>query len=87
MQNAQCDIPIFNLRQSPFSLPWGSSVIARVTALNAYGSSLESLDGNGAIILTSPDAPQSLVEVANQRAATSLGLSWSAGLADGGAAV
>jgi hypothetical protein len=38
-------------------LPWGSSVFAIVTAVNIYGLSLESSAGNGAIILTVPDAP------------------------------
>jgi titin len=46
-----------------------------------------SSDGNGAVILTSPDPPVSLIEVSAQRAATSLGLTWSAGATDGGAAV
>jgi hypothetical protein len=41
-------------------LVWGSSVFASVTATNAYGSSLPSIGGNGAIILTVPDAPVNL---------------------------
>jgi hypothetical protein len=33
--------------------------------------------GNGAIILTNPDAPVSIIEDYSERSATSLGLSWS----------
>jgi len=45
---------------APFNLPWGSSVYAKVIATNIYGNSLPSNFGNGAIILTYPDAPTTL---------------------------
>jgi hypothetical protein len=35
-----CSIPILTLRTTPYSLPWGTSVYAKVTAMNAYGSSV-----------------------------------------------
>ena len=50
-----CTIPVTALRVSPFSLGWGTSVYAKVVAKNIYGSSLESSDGNGALITTTPD--------------------------------
>jgi len=37
-----CKIPVTVLRSSPFSLPWGSSVYAKVIAFNLYGNSLQS---------------------------------------------
>jgi hypothetical protein len=63
IQSLSCSIPIANLITNPFSLPWGSSVYAKITATNAYGNSEESDSGNGAIILTEPDAPINLVDV------------------------
>jgi hypothetical protein len=59
----------------------------KVAAFNLYGDSLESPTGNGAIILTAPDAPLLLDEYYNYRTATSLGLQWSEGAANGGANV
>ena len=38
----QCTIPVTTLIAAPFSLPWGSSVFAKVSAKNAYGESIES---------------------------------------------
>jgi len=35
-------------------------VWARITAQNLYGNSIESTEGNGAIILREPDSPVSL---------------------------
>lgn len=34
-----CSISVLNLRASPYSLAWGSSVYARVLAINDYGTS------------------------------------------------
>jgi hypothetical protein len=48
---------------------------------------LPSPTGNGAVILTNPDAPLNFVEVYADRTATSLGLSWSLGVANGGTPV
>lgn len=50
------------LRASPFSLNWGDSVYAKVQATNIKGVSEESDAGNGAKIVTSPDAPSNLQE-------------------------
>ena len=72
---------------SPFNMVWGSSISAVVIAYNQYGDSLTSLVGNGAVILTNPDAPTSLSEVVSARAATSITISWFAGANAGGAPV
>jgi hypothetical protein len=47
---------------APFNLVYGSSVKARVAAVNVIGTSLLSTAGNGAVILMSyiPDAPTNL---------------------------
>lgn len=66
---------------------WGSSIYAKVIAFNNYGDSATSIVGNGAVILTNPDAPLSLSEVVASRAATSITISWTAGIKNGGAPV
>jgi hypothetical protein len=48
---------------APYHLTWGSSIFAKVIAKNLIGNSVESLSGNGAIILTYPDVPINLANV------------------------
>jgi hypothetical protein len=79
-----CTVPVTSLRSSPYSLEWGSSVFAKVIAVNIYGNSIESTDGNGAVITTSPDAPINLAEVVVERTKSTLGLSWDAAAFTGG---
>jgi hypothetical protein len=52
------------LQASPFNLAWGASVFAKVIATNVVGSSASSEEGNGAVMLTNPDAPASLTNLA-----------------------
>jgi hypothetical protein len=72
---------------SIYNLDWGSSINVKVIAFNLYGDSAESEVGDGAIILTNPDAPVTLIEVYAERSATSLGLSWDEGVENGGSPV
>jgi hypothetical protein len=65
-----CTIPIGVLFAAPFNLVWGASIYATVQATNVVNSSPVSSVGNGAIILTNPDAPVSLVNVASVTDAT-----------------
>lgn len=58
-----CTVHVDVFRQIPYSFDWGSSIYAKVIATNIYGDSIESDEGNGAIITTTPDAPINLVEV------------------------
>jgi hypothetical protein len=46
--------------QPPFDIPWGSSIWARVQAVNVIGNSEFSEAGNGAMILSVPGAPTDL---------------------------
>jgi len=85
--NAYCLVPINILRGTPFDHPWGASIYAKIVAYNVYGYSDESSVGNGAIILTAPDAPLNVAEVVSMRAATSITFNWIAGPANGGAPV
>ena len=68
-------------------MTFGSSIVVKVVATNVKGSSAESLTGNGATIITVPDAPISLVEDLSSRTISTLGLNWSDGLSDGGSAI
>lgn len=87
MLATKCSVPITTLKASTYNLPWGSSVYAKLLAYNLYGNSAMSSVGNGAVILTVPDAPLSVAELYSSRTATSLGVSWTAGVANGGAPV
>lgn len=51
------------MRSSPFNIPWGSYVYAKVIAVNIIGDSPISPISNGALILTVPDAPVDLTNV------------------------
>lgn len=72
---------------APFNLPWGSSVYAKIVATNAYGNSLSSDFGNGAIILTNPDAPTTLQNNLSISRATQIGITWVEGAKNGGTPV
>lgn len=85
--SSSCTVPITTLRAGAFQLPWGSGIYSKVVAYNLYGDSLESAVGNGAIILTNPDAPVNLAETIASRSATSITFSWEDGAANGGATV
>lgn len=82
-----CQVPITALRGLPYDLPWGASIKAYVTAQNNYGISDSSDIGNGAIILTNPDAPINFAEDFNSKSATQIGLTWDDGAANGGTTV
>ena len=58
------------MRGAVYTLGWGSSVSAKVVAFNSYGDSLGSAVGNGAVIVTVPDAPILLAESVASRGAT-----------------
>lgn len=64
ISDLSCSIPISVLRASPFFLNWGQSVYAKVIAGNIVGDSDYSAVGNGAVILTVPDKPINLANVA-----------------------
>jgi len=87
MATTSCTIPTATLRAAPFNLPWGSSIFAKVYATNLYGNSLVSEIGNGAIILTKPDAPHTLANVPAQTSASRISFTWIKGPADGGTPV
>lgn len=82
-----CTVLVSTLRQLPFSLEWGTSVYAKVIAYNFYGDSEVSAAGNGAVIITYPDAPLDVIEVVESRTPTSITIQWTEGFANGGSPV
>ena len=82
-----CVIPSSSFTQEPYALAWGSSVYARVKATNVKGENVESLPGNGAVILRTPDAPVNLQNVVSITSGSKVGLTWQEGSNNGGTAV
>ena len=78
---------ISDLIRDPYHIAWGSSIKAKISALNLIGSSLVSDVGNGAIILTNPDRPISLANVPAVTTSSQVGLTWSEGVENGGSTV
>jgi hypothetical protein len=87
MTAAQCSVPINTLRTVPYNLNWGDSIYIKIAAINQYGNSEVSDVGNGAIILTNPDAPLSLVEDYSTKTESRIGLTWQDGAANGGSSI
>lgn len=83
----ECTVPVQSFKTHPYLLPWGADVYAKVIAINVYGASQESDAGNGAAIITYPDAPINLSEDYSLRTATAIGLQWEEGTANGGSTV
>jgi len=53
-------IPLITLHKYPYLPELGYSIIIKVTAINAYGSSVTSLPGNGGIMVLIMDPPVNL---------------------------
>ena len=62
----------------------GDFIFATITAINSYGSSLESLPGDGSAVVFVPNAPINLGNNAAITSATTVGLTWSNGDLNGG---
>jgi cellulose 1,4-beta-cellobiosidase len=62
-------------------------VFAKISATNEKGTSSQSSAGNGAVIITYPDAPTSLQENAAVRTYSTVGLTWTASATNGGTPV
>lgn len=82
-----CTIPSASFTLTPFNLAWGSSIHSIIIATNVRGDSVASDSGNGAIIYTNPDTPLNLQNDPLVTMGNQIGLTWEAGLADGGTPV
>jgi hypothetical protein len=72
------------LRAAPFDFDWGTEVTVKLIAYNLYGDSADSQLGQGAIIITYPDAPLNVREDVDFRSQTSIFLRWDQGISNGG---
>jgi hypothetical protein len=70
-----CHIDISTLIAA-YNLDGGDSVYAKVVAVNAYGETAQSAEGNGAYYTRVPDSPQNLAEDITQRTSVTDGLTW-----------
>jgi hypothetical protein len=77
-------VPLSVLYNSPFDLVLGDHIYAKITAINSYGRSLESVPGDGSAMVQPPDAPVNFANNPAVTIATNIGLQWSHGLSDGG---
>ena len=82
-----CIGPISVLQAAPYTLVWGASIYAKVLATNAFGSSVASAPGNGALITTNPDPPSTLANNVAVTSSTVIGITWIAPTVVGGTAV
>jgi hypothetical protein len=83
----KCTVKVATLRVSPFLIPWGQGVYARIIATNYLGSSAASEAGNGAVLLTFPDEPINLSNNLSITWGTTIGLTWDEGDKNGGTPV
>jgi hypothetical protein len=86
-QNKKCTIPFTALRATPFEIPWGSSIYARVLSVNVVGESAYSAVGNGAIILSIPSAPYNLENDALVSGKSEIKFDWYEPLETGGTTI
>jgi len=84
VQGVQCTISSAILVAAPFSIPWNTKIYATVSASNFYGTSATSAVGEGATIVTVPNAPKNLMNNATVTTSTQIGFNWEAGDFDGG---
>lgn len=61
IDNQLCLISSQVLNQFPYEILWAGSVTAKITAYNSKGASQESAEGNGAVLLWGPSAPQNIL--------------------------
>ena len=82
-----CTVPVSVLTTDPYNHDWGVEIYAIVSATNILGESDYSVPGNGAVMLTVPDAPENLANVPSETNGSQIGLTWVDGPMSGGADV
>lgn len=87
VQNTECTVALSKLTAAPFLLLKGYSINIRVIATNAYGDSLTSDSGNGAVIVLVPDPPINLANDPSITRDNVIGLVWEEAADNGGESV
>lgn len=82
-----CTVALSVFKLAPFNLYQGDHIKTKVSAINDYGESVYSQIGNGAVVLSLPDAPHSLSNDATVTGATQIKITWSPGFTNGGSPV
>jgi hypothetical protein len=80
-------MPLSILYVSPFSMVLGDHIYAKIIAINSYGDSFASEPGDGVAVVFLPDAPINLANNAAITSATTVGLTWSNGISNGGSVI
>jgi LEA14-like dessication related protein len=62
-------------------------VYVKIISVNVYGDSIQSTEGNGAVIQLVPDAPVSMTNVPEVTDASNIKFTWSDGVSNGGTPV
>ncbi len=75
------------MKASPYSLVKGDSIYVKIVSVNAYGDSVYSIAGNGAVIQSVPDSPVSLTNDPTTTTDTIIKFTWTDGISDGGSSV
>jgi len=83
----ECFISLTTLIEAPFNLVRDESILAKVVATNFYGSSEQSIEGNGASMLVYPDPPITLQNDATVTDASKIRFTWTEASDNGGAPV
>lgn len=84
MASDACIVPLETLYVAPYSLLQGDSIWAKVTATNSYGTSIESIVGNGDVVVFVPDPPINLIDDVATTSAFVMGMLWEDPANDGG---
>jgi len=83
IQDTQCVVQLSHLSALPFQLLLGAEIQIKVMATNAYGDSVISDVGNGAIMVHVPDAPINLQDDPLTTSDSVIRFIWSDGVSDG----
>ena len=81
-----CYINIATLLAAPYNVDGGDSIYAKVSAINYYGESVQSEEGNGAYYTRVPDKPI-VTENISVRTKSTNGITWTDGENDGGVSI
>ena len=87
MLGTQCTVALKTLQAEPFNIYVGYSIYIKVVAQNQYGTSPISDPGNGAVMVSVPDAPFLVMNDASITDDSKIGLFWFDGATNGGSVI
>ena len=87
VRDQTCTVPLLVLQAAPYNWALGDSIFAKLSASNTWGESAMSIPGNGAIVVTIPSPPISLLNNPEVTSDLLIGFTWSDGLQTGGTTI